>query len=56
MSKEQTGLSGISDLSKTMGEQSGSAKTHLDTVSVSIYIGSKFTLKPINSTKYLVKI
>jgi hypothetical protein len=56
MSKEQAGLTGMSEINRTMGEQSGSAKTHLDTVSVSTMILSKFMPKLINFTKFLVKI
>jgi len=56
MSKEQAGLTGMSEINKTMGEQSGSAKTHLGTVSVSTLIFSKFMPKLINFTKFLVKI
>lgn len=55
MSKEQAGLTGMSDLGKTMGEQSGSAKTHLDTVSVYRHLSSHYTLKLINFTKFSPK-
>lgn len=34
MSKELSGMTGMSEMGKTIGEQSGSAKTHLDSVSV----------------------
>ena len=56
MSKEQVGLTGMSEINKTMGEQSGSAKTHLDAVSVSTLIFSKSIPKLTNFTKFLVKI
>ena len=51
MSKE-AGLTGMSDLGKTMGEQSGSAKTHLDAVTVNRYLSSKYILKLIKFTKF----
>lgn len=52
MSKD---LTNTSDLGKTMGEQSGSAKSHLDAVLVSADICSKFTQKPIKFMKYSAK-
>jgi hypothetical protein len=55
MSKE-AGLTGMSDLGKTMGEQSGSAKTHLDAVTVNRYLSSKYILKLIKFTKFSAKI
>ncbi len=53
MSKD---LGNTGDLGKTMGEQSGSAKSHLDAVLVFDNICSKFTHKLIKYMKCSAKI
>ena len=56
MSKEQSGLANTSELGKTFGEQSGSARTHLDTVTVALNLTSKSTARRTNCMKFSAKI
>ena len=45
-----------SELGKTVGEQSGNAKTHLEAVTVSVVLNRISMIKQIKYTKSLIRI
>lgn len=55
MSKDLSGMTGLSDMGKTIGEQSGNAKSHLDSVAVPLSLLRIFTPRPTRSMMCLAK-
>lgn len=56
MSKDLSGMTGLTEMGKTIGEQSGNAKAHLDSVAVPTLLVRIYSLKLTRFMRYSVRI